>query len=174
MQYLYDYTGRQYFDTVNNVSHVGHCHPNVAVAMQQQSGVLTANTHYLHAQIASYSERLLAKFPVPLEVCFLVNSGSEANDLALRLARNYTRRNDTIVLDHAYHGNLTSLIEISPYKHNGAGGRRTQPYSYGNDARYVRKPFTTDGSVSSLHRNLTRTGQCSPVASTAATKGSDP
>ena len=90
MQYLYDYTGRQYFDTVNNVSHVGHCHPNVAVAMQQQSGVLTANTHYLHAQIASYSERLLAKFPVPLEVCFLVNSGSEANDLALRLARNYT------------------------------------------------------------------------------------
>ena len=122
MQYLYDYTGRQYLDTVNNVSHVGHCHPNVVVAMQQQSGVLTANTHYLHAQIASYSERLLAKFPTPLDVCFLVNSGSEANDLALRLARNYTRQNDTIVLDHAYHGNLTSLIEISPYKHNGVGG----------------------------------------------------
>lgn len=122
MQYLYDYTGRRYLDAVNNVSHVGHCHPKVVQAEQQQSGVLNTNTRYLYSQIEKYTERLLDKFPDPLSVCFLVNSGSEANDLALRLARNYTHRKDIVILNHAYHGNLASLIDISPYKHNGPGG----------------------------------------------------
>ncbi len=122
MQYLYDYSGQKYLDAVNNVAHVGHCHPQVVEAARRQSGVLNTNTRYLYSQIEKYSERLLNKFPDPLSVCFLVNSGSEANDLALRLARHYTRRKDIIILDHAYHGNLASLIEISPYKHNGPGG----------------------------------------------------
>ncbi len=64
----------------------------------------------------------MSLFPKPLSVCFLVNSGSEANDLALRLARNFTQKQDVVILDHAYHGNLSSLIDISPYKHDGAGG----------------------------------------------------
>lgn len=122
MQYLYDYSGRKYLDAINNVAHVGHCHPKVVAAEQQQSGVLNTNTRYLYSQLEKYSERLLAKFPQPLNVCFLVNSGSEANDLALRLARSHTRRKDLLILDHAYHGNLASLIDISPYKHNGIGG----------------------------------------------------
>ncbi len=123
MQYLYDYTGRKYLDAVNNVPHVGHCHPAIEQAYRLQSGVLTTNTRYLYSVIHNYSERLLARFPDPLNVCFLVNSGSEANDLALRLARNFTGRNDVVILDHAYHGNLSSLIDISPYKHNGPGGQ---------------------------------------------------
>ena len=125
MQYLYDYTGRCYLDAVNNVPHVGHCHPVVVQAAREQSGVLNTNTRYLYGQIQHYSERLLQKFPDPLNVCFLVNSGSEANDLALRLATNFTGRQQKVVIDHAYHGNLNSLIEISPYKHNGKGGMGT-------------------------------------------------
>ena len=121
-QYLYDFTGRQYLDAVNNVPHVGHCHPTVVEAIQRQSRLLNTNTRYLYKEIQTYTERLLDKFPEPLRVCFLVNSGSEANDLALRLATNYTGRKQKIILDHAYHGNLSSLIEISPYKHNSPGG----------------------------------------------------
>ena len=69
-----------------------------------------------------YAKRLCAKLPDPLSVCFFVNSGSEANDLALRLSRCYTGQRDLLILDGAYHGNLTSLIDISPYKFDGPGG----------------------------------------------------
>ncbi len=123
MQYLYDAEGNQFLDAVNNVPHVGHCHPVVVEAATQQARLLNTNTRYLYRAITDYSERLLAKFPDPLSVCFLTNSGSEANDLALRLARHYTARQDVTVLDHAYHGNLGSLIDISPYKHDGRGGK---------------------------------------------------
>ena len=123
MQYLYDTTGRKYLDAVNNVPHVGHCHPAVAEASCRQSRVLNTNTRYLYSVINEYSKRLLDKFPDPLTVCFFVNSGSEANDLALRLAGNYTDRKDFVIIDHAYHGNLSSLIDISPYKHHGSGGK---------------------------------------------------
>jgi Ser/Thr protein kinase RdoA (MazF antagonist)/murein DD-endopeptidase MepM/ murein hydrolase activator NlpD len=123
MQYLYDATGRKYLDAVNNVPHVGHCHPVVVEAASRQSRVLNTNTRYLYSIIDEYSERLLDKFPDPLNVCFLVNSGSEANDLALRLAGNYTDRKELVIIDHAYHGNLSSLIDISPYKHHGSGGK---------------------------------------------------
>jgi 4-aminobutyrate aminotransferase-like enzyme len=83
---------------------------------------LNTNTRYLHDAIVGYARRLTATLPDPLSVVFLVNSGSEANDLALRLARAHTGARDVLVLDHAYHGNLSSLIEISPYKFAGAGG----------------------------------------------------
>ncbi len=122
MQYLYDAEGRQYLDAVNNVPHVGHCHPRVVEAATRQARLLSTNTRYLYPSITDYSERLLAKFPEPLSVCYLVNSGSEANDLALRLAKHYTARTNIVTVDHAYHGNLGSLIDISPYKHDGKGG----------------------------------------------------
>jgi 4-aminobutyrate aminotransferase-like enzyme len=77
----------------------------------------------LHDNIIEYALRLTATLPEPLRVCFFVNSGSEANDLALRLARSHTARQDIITLDHAYHGHTQSLIEISPYKFNGKGGK---------------------------------------------------
>jgi 4-aminobutyrate aminotransferase-like enzyme len=123
MQYLYDIEGRKYLDAYNNVPHVGHCHPRVVETGQRQMALLNSNTRYLFDLANTYAEQLVATLPEPLRVCFFVNSGSEANELALRLARAHTGQNDVIVLDHAYHGNTTTLIDISPYKHNGPGGR---------------------------------------------------
>ncbi|MEM7457489.1 MAG: aminotransferase class III-fold pyridoxal phosphate-dependent enzyme [Planctomycetota bacterium] len=121
-QYLYDPSDITYLDCVNNVCHVGHCHPQVVAAAQQQIEQLNTNTRYLHENILELAEKLTATMPQPLEVCFFVNSGSEANDLALRLARNYTGNHDVCVIDNAYHGHVSSLIEISPYKFNSRGG----------------------------------------------------
>lgn len=123
MQYLYDEQGRKYIDAYNNVAHVGHCHPRVVEAARNQVGVLNTNTRYLHDNINRYAERLTALMPDSLEVCYFANSASEANELALRLARAYTNQKDMIVLEAAYHGNTTSLIDISPYKHDGPGGK---------------------------------------------------
>lgn len=122
-QYLYDETGRKYLDAYNNVPHVGHCHPRVVEAAQQQMAVLNTNTRYLHDNFNRYAERLAATLPDPLTVCFFLNSASEANELAIRLARTYTGQKDMIVLEGAYHGHTNALIDISPYKHDGPGGR---------------------------------------------------
>jgi 4-aminobutyrate aminotransferase-like enzyme/Ser/Thr protein kinase RdoA (MazF antagonist) len=122
MQYLYDHTGRRYLDAYNNVPHVGHSHPRVVQAAIEQMLLLNTNTRYLHDNLSTFAERLTATLPQPLSVCYFVNSGSEANELALRLARAHTRRRDVIVLDAAYHGNTTTLVDISPYKFNGPGG----------------------------------------------------
>jgi 4-aminobutyrate aminotransferase-like enzyme len=128
MQYLFDETGRRYLDAYNNVPHVGHCHPCVVRAAQQQMRVLNTNTRYLHDSLTEYAERLTATLPPALQVCYFVSSGSEANELALRLARAHTRRRDVIVLEAAYHGNTSTLIEISPYKFDGPGGGGRQPW----------------------------------------------
>lgn len=122
-QYLYDDTGRAYLDVYNNVPLVGHSHPRVVAAVQQQVALLNTNTRYLHEQLGHYAARLTAHMPASLSVCFIVNSGSEANEVALRLARAHTQRQDIVVLDHAYHGHTSTLIDISPYKFNGPGGR---------------------------------------------------
>ncbi len=121
-QYLYDDEGRRYLDAYNNVPHVGHCHPHVVQAAAKQMAVLSTNTRYLHDALEEYAERLAATLPDPLNVCYLVSSASEANELAIRLARAYTGRRDMLVLEAAYHGNTTTLIDISPYKHAGPGG----------------------------------------------------
>jgi 4-aminobutyrate aminotransferase-like enzyme len=121
--YLYDPLGQAYLDTVNNVAHVGHSHPRVVAAAAGQLGVLTTNTRYLHPAILRYAQRLTALLPEPLRVCYFVNSGSEANELALRLARAYTGRSGLIVVEAAYHGNTAGLIDTSPYKHAGPGGQ---------------------------------------------------
>ena len=128
MQYLYDAEGRRYLDAYNNVAHVGHCHPKVVAAGHEQMKLLNTNTRYLGEQIIRYAESLTATLPEPLRVCYFVNSGSEANELALRLARAHTKARDMIVLDHAYHGNTTTLIDISPYKHDGPGGEGAPPW----------------------------------------------
>ena len=121
--YLYDEAGREYLDCVNNVCHVGHCHPRIVAAGATQMAALNTNTRYLHDNIVTYAERLTATLPDRLSVCFFVNSGSEANDLALRMARNHTGRRHLLVLDHAYHGHTASLIDASPYKFASPGGR---------------------------------------------------
>jgi 4-aminobutyrate aminotransferase-like enzyme len=121
-QYLFDDVGRRYIDAYNNVPHVGHAHPRVVAAGQRQMALLSTNTRYLSDVVNDYAERLTATFPESLSVCYLVNSASEANELALRLTRAYTGRTDMIVLEAAYHGNTTGLIDLSPYKHAGPGG----------------------------------------------------
>src|SRR5215472_5197684 len=127
-QYLYDDTGRAYLDVFNNVPLVGHSHPKVVRAVQDQLNLLNTNTRYLHENILRYAQRLTEKMPAPLRVCYFVNSGSEANEIALRLARARAGSEETIVLEHAYHGNTTTLIDISPYKFNGPGGRGSKPW----------------------------------------------
>ncbi|HEV3197901.1 MAG TPA: aminotransferase class III-fold pyridoxal phosphate-dependent enzyme [Bryobacteraceae bacterium] len=122
-QYLYDSGGRAYLDCVNNVAHVGHCHPRVVRAAGEQMALLNTNTRYLHEHLAAYVERLTATLPETLSVVYLVSSGSEANELALRLARAHTGRDGVIVVETAYHGNTNALIDISPYKFDGPGGR---------------------------------------------------
>jgi 4-aminobutyrate aminotransferase-like enzyme/Ser/Thr protein kinase RdoA (MazF antagonist) len=125
MQYLHDDAGRQFIDAYNNVPHVGHCHPRVVRAGQAQMTVLTTNTRYPSDLVNQYAARLRATLPGALAegVVYLLNSASEANELALRLARAHTNERDMVVLEAAYHGNTTSLIDISPYKHAGPGGR---------------------------------------------------
>lgn len=126
--WLYDHSGRAYLDGVNNICHVGHSHPRVVEALSRQAAVLNTNTRYLHDTIIEYAERLGAKFPSPLRVVYLVCSGSEANELALRMARTVTGRRHTICLDWGYHGNTSGLIDVSPYKFNRKGGRGKPDY----------------------------------------------
>jgi 4-aminobutyrate aminotransferase-like enzyme len=121
-QFLFDDAGRAYLDCVNNVCHVGHCHPRVVEAAGRQMAALNTNTRYLHDYIVEYAERLAGTMPDPLEVCFFVCSGSEANELALRLARTATGRSDVVVLDGAYHGNTGAMVDLSPYKFDHEGG----------------------------------------------------
>jgi 4-aminobutyrate aminotransferase-like enzyme len=120
--YLYDADGRAYLDCVNNVAHVGHAHPRVVDAGARQMALLNTNTRYLHDAVLDYAQRLIGTMPSPLEVAWFVNSGSEANELALRLARAASDRRDVAVLDVAYHGNTSGLVDISPYKFDGPGG----------------------------------------------------
>lgn len=120
--YLIDAAGNAYLDTVNNVAHVGHCHPHVVRAGRRQMALLNTNTRYLHQGLLRYAERLAATLPEKLSVCFFVCSGSEANDLAWRMARSFTGRSRAIVLGGAYHGHSEVLIDLSPYKYAGPGG----------------------------------------------------
>jgi 4-aminobutyrate aminotransferase-like enzyme len=128
MQHLIDAEGRRYLDAVNNVAHVGHAHPAVVRAGQRQMAVLNTNTRYLHQAMLEYAERLTATLPEPLRVCWFVNSGSEANELAIRMARAFAAERDVIVVESGYHGNTTTLVEVSPYKFNGPGGGGAPPW----------------------------------------------
>jgi 4-aminobutyrate aminotransferase-like enzyme/Ser/Thr protein kinase RdoA (MazF antagonist) len=121
--YLLDECGRAHLDLYNNVCHVGHCHPHVVSAGARQMAQLNTNTRYLTDAHVAYVERLAALLPPQLPVVFLVNSGSEANELALRLARCHTGRQGVWIMDNAYHGHTQALIDTSPYKFMGAGGR---------------------------------------------------
>jgi len=100
----------------------------VVQAAAKQLAILNTNTRYLHDSVLRYAERLTALLPARLRVCYFVNSGSEANELALRLARTHTGRKDLIVLEHAYHGHTSTLIDISPYKFDGPGGSGCKPW----------------------------------------------
>ena len=122
-QYMFDAKGNSILDAYNNIIHVGHCHPKVVEAGMKGMATLNTNTRYHYRELTDYVEKLLTYFPDNLNQVFLLNSGSAANDLAIRLARNYTGNRDILVLEHGYHGNTTSGIDISHYKYSGKGGK---------------------------------------------------
>lgn len=120
--YLIDHLGRKYLDTVNNVAHVGHEHPRVVRAGQRQMAVLNTNTRYLHDNINAFTRELLRTLPGELSVVHVVNSGSEANELALRMAAAFSGQRDMIAMEVGYHGNTTGCVSVSSYKFDGKGG----------------------------------------------------
>ncbi|PRH89685.1 aspartate aminotransferase family protein [Labrys okinawensis] len=111
--------GRRYLDVYNNVPSVGHCHPRVVEAIRRQVGTLNIHTRYLNAVVDSYAERLLASLPEPIGNVVLTCTGSEANDLALRVARAATGGSGFIVSEMAYHGNTAAVTDISPSSRTG-------------------------------------------------------
>jgi alanine-glyoxylate transaminase/(R)-3-amino-2-methylpropionate-pyruvate transaminase len=139
-QYVWDEKGRRYLDAFAGIAtvSVGHCHPHVVAAAQRQNELLQhASTIYLHPNIAEFGEALAAKFPGDLKVCYFVNSGSEANDLAMLMARAYTGNYDIIALRNAYHGgNLSGmgLTAHSTWKFN-------VPHSFGVHHAMVPDPY---------------------------------
>jgi 4-aminobutyrate aminotransferase-like enzyme len=128
--WLYDEHGRGYLDAINNVSHVGHAEPRISAAAVGQLRKLNTNSRFIYQGIATYAERLVETLPAPLEVVFLVCTGSEANDLALRIARQVTGRTDVMVIDGAYHGNTAAVMGVSPNRYKGPGGRGAPPTTH--------------------------------------------
>lgn len=112
--WLYDDQGKAYLDAYNNVPVVGHCHPQVVHALCTQASILNTHTRYLHDSVLEYAETLLATFPSPLGQVMFTCTGSESNDLALRVARSVTKAKGVIVTRHAYHGVTQSTAELSP------------------------------------------------------------
>ena len=121
-QYLIDQNGRKFLDTVNNVAHVGHEHYKVVKAGQDQMALLNTNTRYLHERINELTKALLDVLPPELSVLHFVNSGSEANELAIRMVKATARQKDIIASEVGYHGNSNMCINISSYKFDGKGG----------------------------------------------------
>jgi 4-aminobutyrate aminotransferase-like enzyme len=111
--WLYDADGRQYLDMYNNVPHVGHCHPKVVEAIARQSSRLNTHTRYLHELVLDYAERLTATLPDGLDVAMFSCTGTEANELALRIARAVTGGAGFVVTDCSYHGNSQAVSEIT-------------------------------------------------------------
>lgn len=122
-QWLIADDGRQYLDCFNNVAHLGHAHPEIVEVLAREASRLNTNTRYLHDNIVNYAEALGATLPGDLKVASFVCTGSDANDLMLRMARAKTGQNDMVVVDWAYHGHGAELIDISPYKYKRAGGQ---------------------------------------------------
>jgi 4-aminobutyrate aminotransferase-like enzyme/Ser/Thr protein kinase RdoA (MazF antagonist) len=164
--WLYDENGFAYLDAINNVSHVGHCHPAVTEAITRQAGRLNTNSRLLYEGFGEYAERLSALLPAPLDTVFFTCTGSEANDLALRIVRQVTGRPDVAVVDGAYHGNTTAVLAISPDRFNGPGGSGRPPdthvvpqpnlyrgpYRYGDEAAGAKYAADASGVIAEMVR----------------------
>lgn len=111
--FLWDASGRKYLDCYNNVASVGHCHPKVVAALADQAATLNTHTRYLHENVVELSEKIASKMPGDLNVCMFVCSGTEANDLATRIARTVTGHQGMIVSEYSYHGNSTLVHALS-------------------------------------------------------------
>jgi len=114
--WLFDVDGNQYLDCYNNVPHVGHCHPKVVEAIARQAATLNVHTRYVHENVVAYGERLTARFNHDLSTMIMVNSGSEANDIALRMAQAVSGNTGVIGTDNTYHGNTTAVSQLNATK----------------------------------------------------------
>ena len=112
--WLHDAAGDRYLDAYNNVASVGHCHPHVVEAIARQAALLNTHTRYLHETVLDFAEKLLGTFPSEIGHVMFTCTGSEANDLALRVARTCTGGTGFIVTANAYHGVTSALTELSP------------------------------------------------------------
>jgi len=151
--WVWDADGRKYLDCYNNVPHVGHCHPNVVAAIAAQAAILNTHTRYLHDGIIDYAERLTAKFQPQLNQVIMVCSGSEANDIALRMAQAMTGKTGIISTDNTYHGNTMAVSQLSSRKPPIGG--------YAANIRHVTAPDTlrpvggnTAGQAEALAREI--------------------
>ncbi|MEH6537098.1 MAG: aminotransferase class III-fold pyridoxal phosphate-dependent enzyme [Psychroserpens sp.] len=122
-QYMYDAYGNTFLDAYNNIPHIGHAHPEITKIASQQMATLNTNTRYVFDAYSEYAEALLSKFPEELDTVFFVNSGSAASDLAIRLAHTHTKHDTIMVMEHGYHGNTQTSIDISHYKYNNKKGQ---------------------------------------------------
>lgn len=129
-QYLINQFGKSYLDTVNNVAHVGHENPSVVNVGRQQMALLNTNSRYLHENINDLTKELLSTLPKELSVVHFVNSGSEANELAIRMAKAVTGEKDILVSEAGYHGNTNMCVDISSYKFDGKGGKGAPEYTH--------------------------------------------
>ena len=132
--WVWDKDGQKYLDCYNNVPHVGHCHPHVVEAISVQAQKLNTHTRYLHEGIVDYGERLTAKFQTELNQIIMVCSGSEANDIALRMAQAATGKTGIIATDNTYHGNTMAVSQLSSRKPPIGG--------YAANVRHVPAPDT--------------------------------
>jgi len=111
--WVWDADGKRYLDCYNNVPHVGHCHPRIVQAIAEQAATLNTHTRYLHEGILDYVERLTGTFEEKLSTAILTCTGSEANDIALRMAEAITGKRGVIATDHTYHGNTSVVAQLS-------------------------------------------------------------
>ena len=137
LQYMYDHYGNTYLDAYNNIPHIGHNHPSVVEAAQKQMLKLNTNTRYLYDELHQYAAHLLSYFPPELNKVFFVNSGSEASDLAIRMAHYCTEKKNIAVMQHGYHGHTQTGIEISDYKFS-------HPKGLGQSAHIVKLPLLSN------------------------------
>jgi 4-aminobutyrate aminotransferase-like enzyme len=121
-QYFYDTEGNTILDAYNNIPCVGHAHPRITEVATKSFSTLNTNTRYIYPELTEYAEKLLSKFPSSLSKVFLVNSGSAASDLAIRLVKAHTKRDKIVVMEHGYHGNTQIGIDVSDYKFNNPKG----------------------------------------------------
>jgi len=132
--WLWDAEGNKYLDCYNNVPHVGHCNPRVVKALTEQAQTLNTHTRYLHDGILAYVDRLTSTFDDPLNTAILTCTGSEANDIALRMAEAMTGKRGIIATDATYHGNTTLVSHLSRSNVPEVG------YGLGDYVRHVEAP----------------------------------
>ena len=163
--WLYDKDGKRYLDAYNNVPHVGHCHPRVVEALSRQAATLNTHTRYLDETVVNYAERLLATFDDSLTNVFFCCTGTEANELALRIARECTGGQGIIASAHAYHGNSAAVAQISsvftppekrgpyvrtipvidPYRERNGRDDESLSNAYAQDVKKAIDDFTRNG-----------------------------